>query len=691
MVLFVSYSGLLGGAERLLIDIAGGLPPALALACPEGPLADAARTAGLPVFALRPRALELRGRPAERVLAAQRLAGHAGELRRLVRALGPDLVIAWGMRSAIACVFGGAPGTPVVFHHNDLLPSAAVGEVVRAAAARADLIVATSQAIARDLDGGASLATPVTVIHPGVDVGRFPPPGPPADPPEVIVLGALVGWKRPDLALEALAIVRRTRPEVRLRLVGAPLPGAREPEQLERLRVRAAAPDLAGAVEFAGAVADPRPDLARAVCLLHCAEREPFGMAVLESLAAGRPAVVPASAGPAEIVEPSCGVLYPPGDAVGAAAAILRVLESPELAAEMGSRGRARARESFDASATRRRYAEAVEPWAAREAGEGRAPGVASPPAPGLAIVTVTHNSEHELGTLLASVDRHLPGTSVVVADSGSSDGSVALARGWPGRATVIELDENVGFGRACNRALSGLAAPVTALLNPDVELIDGSLAELATEVARSDCPVRLLAPRVLLPDGSRQDSVQPRPTSAPDLIRAVVPAAVLPRSLALPLAPWRADEPRQVGWAVGCAVVARTEALRRLGPFDGRIFLYAEDLDLGLRAADAGVQTWFWPSARVLHTGAHASVRAFGGEPFERLARARHDVVARRLGARRARLDDAAQAVTFRSRGLLKRLLGRSSAREQRQLQALERIRADDRRRTARASGPDR
>lgn len=688
MVLFVSYSGVLGGAERLLVDIAGGLPQAPALACPEGPLADAARAAGLPVFALTARAVELRGRPAERTRAAQHLAAHAREVRRVVRALGPELVIAWGMRSAIACTLGGALGRPVVFHHNDLLPGAAVGGLVRAAAARADLVVASSHAIARDLDPDSRLGTPVTVVHPGVDLDQFPPPGPPSEPPEVVVLGALVGWKRPDLAIEAIAIVRRTRPDVRLRLVGAPLDGARDVSLLERLRARAMRPDLAGAVEFTGAVADPRPELARAVCLLHCADAEPFGMAVLESLAVGRPAVVPASAGPAEIVEPSCGFLYPPGDAVAAAAAILRVLESPERAAAMGARGRAHAKASFDAGAASRRYADAVAPLEAR--GTRHADG-GSPPAPELAIVTVTHNSERELGKLLASVDRHLPGTSVVVADSGSSDASVALARAWPGRVTVIELGENVGFGRACNRALSEVAAPVVALLNPDVELIDGSLRELAAEAARTDRPTRLLAPRVLLPDGARQDSVHPRPTSAPDLIRALVPPGALPRSLSLPLAPWKADEPRHVGWAVGCAVVASAEALRRLGPFDERIFLYAEDLDLGLRAADTGVQTWFWPSARVLHAGAHASVPAFGGEPFECLAQARHDVVARRLGPRRSRLDDAAQAVAFRSRQRLKRMLRRAGIREQRQLEVLAQVRSDARRRRDGAAGPDR
>ncbi len=267
----------------------------------------------------------------------------------------------------------------------------------------------------------------------------------------MVLLGALVAWKRPDVALEAIAIARRAWPEVRLRVLGEPLNGAREEGVLERLRARAMHPDLADAVEFVGAVADPRPELARAVCLLHCAEAEPFGMAVLESLAAGRPAVVPASAGPAEIVEPGCGFLYPPGDASAAAAAILRVLESPERAADMGARGRMRVKERFDAGAARRRYAEAVAP----------SPGTngATQPPPELAIVTVTHNSEPELRTLLASVARQLPGASVVVVDSGSSDGSVDVARNWAGHATVIELGDNVGFGRACNRAISELAS----------------------------------------------------------------------------------------------------------------------------------------------------------------------------------------------------------------------------------------
>ncbi|MFL5781550.1 MAG: glycosyltransferase family 2 protein, partial [Thermoleophilaceae bacterium] len=106
------------------------------------------------------------------------------------------------------------------------------------------------------------------------------------------------------------------------------------------------------------------------------------------------------------------------------------------------------------------------------------------------------------------------------------------------------------------------------------------------------------------------------------------------------------------------------------------RAFMYAEDLDLGLRASDMGIETWFWPAARVLHHRAHATSRAFGGEPFELLAARRREVVGERRGPGRRRADDVVQLATFASRAAIKTLLGRGAARERRQIGALLRAR---------------
>lgn len=382
-------------------------------------------------------------------------------------------------------------------------------------------------------------------------------------------------------------------------------------------------------------------------------------MVVVEALAAGRPVVAPASAGPQEILGDGPGLLYPPGDAAAAARALLRTLSEPDRRAA----SRALASERFGRDAARERFASLVEPLIAR-----RRP---RPPAP-LALVTVTHNSASELGALLRSAERHLPGVRVIVADNASTDDTPAVARA-AANATVVELDSNRGFGAGSNAGLREVLEPVTALINPDVELLDDSLLELAAEAAHTD---RLFAPLVLSPDGSRQDTVHPLPAAAPELLRALLPTRALPGPLGEWVAPWRARRPRAVGWAVGCAIVARTETLRALGPFDERTFLYGEDLELGLRARAAGVQTWFWPSARVLHRGGHATSKAFGDEPFELLARARHDAVARGLGAQRARLDDQVQALTFRSRIALKRALRIGAERERRQLEAVLAVR---------------
>ncbi len=282
-------------------------------------------------------------------------------------------------------------------------------------------------------------------------------------------------------------------------------------------------------------------------------------------------------------------------------------------------------------------------------------------PDPAIAIVTVTRNSERVLPGLLRTVSRHLPEARMIVVDCASSDDSVRLARA--SGTTVIELNDNVGFGRASNRGLGEVVEPITALLNPDVELLDDSLRALSRQAMGHD---RLLAPLVLSPDGSRQDTVHPRPGSAADVLRAVLPYS-LP-----PLAPWRSRSPRPVGWAVGCAVVARTDLLRALGPFDEGIFMYGEDLELCLHAAERGIETWFWPWARVLHHGAHAAVNEFGGEAFELQARARHDAVRRRLGARAAAIDDLAQAATFATRIVARRLLRRDASRPRSQLRGL-------------------
>ena len=684
LTLAVTYAGLLGGAERTLLDFTRGLPSGMVLACPEGPLADRARGEGVQVAPLRTRGLELRGSVTERLTAGRELAGHGRDVRRLMREVQPDLLLAWGMRTAIV-----APAAAVavdqrpalLVRHVDFLPGPSVARLMRAAVARADRVCVNSAAVGRDLDPDGRLGDRLAVISPGVHLPDYDVEWAMTPDPEVLLLGALVPWKRPDLALEAVARAAERVPHLRLTVVGSPM-NAEGERLLDDLRRRAEQPDLEGRVTFAGELADPRQALGRAWCLLHCADREPFGNVVLQALASGRPVVAPAAGGPAEIVDETCGRLYPPGDAGAAADALVEVLSTPELVDRLGAAGRARA-SWFEADESHQRFADLALSAVAERGTRGEARqatatwrGLSAHHGAGMALVTVTHNSASTVERLLGSIDLHLPGARVIVVDSGSTDGSATAARAAAPRATVIELGENVGFGSASNAGVAAVEEPICVLINPDAELVDASLADLAADLLAPGVPERILAPAVLSPDGSRQQTGHLDPDSRLLWVKALVPPAALPAPLRTLVDPWRSQRSRRVGWAVGACLVAPTVTLRRLGPFDERIFLFGEDLDLGLRAADAGVETVFRPDARVVHLDAQSTEPAFGGEPFELLARQRRAVIGERRGTEAAQRDDQISILTYLNRIALKTLTRRPTARERHQLAALRQVR---------------
>ncbi len=275
------------------------------------------------------------------------------------------------------------------------------------------------------------------------------------------------------------------------------------------------------------------------------------------------------------------------------------------------------------------------------------------------AAVVVLHESRDELAVLLASL-RGVDAPRLVVVDTGADDGGAELARAHG--AEVIERRDNPGFGAATNAGLERVHEDVAVLLNPDVVASD-ALPRLAALARAHDA---LHAPRLLNPDGSVQRSAHPLPGTLGAFIPAVLPW--LPKPIKARAEPYRSATPRTVGWAVAAVLAARTSTLRRFG-FDPAIHLFAEDMDLCLRAREHGIRTVYHPQLALVHTGRH-SVEA---EPYSLLARNRHAVLARHG---KARLDDVQQLLTFATRAAVKR----PNDKERAQLSALlEVLRSSD------------
>ena len=275
-ILFASYSGVLGGAERVLLDCVDAAGAAAARRLPAGAAGGrAARgrrsstcpTASARGLGARPR--RRAGRPDARARAAcgppfaRRLGRPRGARRRAVPA------------RAVAR----RPPRPA----SDAARAAwrAAGQRQRADGDR-DRVPGDRRRARR---------RPATVLHPGVDLDAFTPTPLPDGPP-------------------ARARARRARAAGSARTSRSRSP-RRMPGPALHVRRRAAArrPTMPDARRRPESVHVRRPRRRRARrrspahhVLLHCADAEPYGLVLVEALAAGRPVVAPAAGGPLEIV-----------------------------------------------------------------------------------------------------------------------------------------------------------------------------------------------------------------------------------------------------------------------------------------------------------------------------------------------------------------------------------------------------
>jgi glycosyltransferase involved in cell wall biosynthesis len=189
------------------------------------------------------------------------------------------------------------------------------------------------------------------VVHNGVDLAHFSP-GPGVMPPEfgvagrpvVTVLAAHRDFKGITHAVEAWPLVRASRPDARLLLVGSG-------NETESLRRQVAVGGLTEDVIFAGARSDV-VDILRAsdVVLLPSIYGENLPTALIEAAGCAKPVVASRIGGIPDIVDDGrTGLLTPPGDAAAIARALLTLLDEPVRRKAIGEAARVHVEEHFDA------------------------------------------------------------------------------------------------------------------------------------------------------------------------------------------------------------------------------------------------------------------------------------------------------------------------------------------------------
>lgn len=352
----------LGGTDTDLLTMIRAMDraafePVVALPQP-GPLDAAYRALGVELWYLPLRLPGRRNPPWQlfRQLAAG--AGAAGRLARDIRRTGIDLVYCNSLLALPGALAARLAGRPCVLHSGELYdrPRPVAGLLYHAAGALAARIIVSSETVRRRFP--VWCRSRVHTIYNGIDLSRFRPDlsgervrrecGFAPDAPVAGFVGRLVHWKGPDRFLEACARVAQACPQARFLLVGSTLPGYESyAASLERTADELG---LRERVVFRLNRTDVPEHLAAMDVFVHASVRpEPFGIVVIEALAAGRPVIATAAGGVLEIIDrPEAGVLVPPGDVEALAQAMLALLGNRQRRVRLGEAGRRLAMERYD-------------------------------------------------------------------------------------------------------------------------------------------------------------------------------------------------------------------------------------------------------------------------------------------------------------------------------------------------------
>lgn len=346
----------LGGGEKHLADLSRGLAnrghEVFAAVIPASPLK--AELSSVPAEHL----IELPLRNSLNVASALKLA-------RFVRRHQIEVVHAHVARDyPLAAAVARRAGARLVLTRHVLFP---LNRIHRLTLRRTNRVIAVSESVAEGLSAQGIFPPEIIVcIHNGIDVDRFERSSEVHENRgklRVGMIGHLAPIKGQEDFIRAAAAVSASRGDVEFIIAGEDKSRSGENRrQLERLIDDL---NLSGSIHLIGWVDEVAKLLATLDLFVSPAHSEPFGLSIVEAMAAGVPVIATRSEGAREIIDDGqTGRLVPIGDAEGLAKTIEELLSDSEQGERLSERARRAARERFSldrmVDATEQVYREVV-------------------------------------------------------------------------------------------------------------------------------------------------------------------------------------------------------------------------------------------------------------------------------------------------------------------------------------------
>lgn len=226
------------------------------------------------------------------------------------------------------------------------------------------------------------------------------------------------------------------------------------------------------------------------------------------------------------------------------------------------------------------------------------------------ASIVLYNTPEWQMRRLLSCLEQSSVRPHVYIVDNSPA----AIELGCVPWVTYLKTATNKGYGAGHNVALREVLnlSEYHFVLNPDI-YFDRCELEKMIEFMEGDRSIGQLMPKVMYPDGRLQYLCKLLPTPADLFARRFMigPLKRLAnsRNRRFELRFTGYNQVMDVPYLSGCFMLFRTSALREVGLFDERFFMYPEDVDI-TRRMHARFRTVFFPDAVVFHDHAKASYK---------------------------------------------------------------------------------
>jgi GT2 family glycosyltransferase len=179
-------------------------------------------------------------------------------------------------------------------------------------------------------------------------------------------------------------------------------------------------------------------------------------------------------------------------------------------------------------------------------------------------------------------------------------------------RVEYLFNNANIGFGAAHNIAIRKIinVSPYHLVLNPDVSFKPDVLKALYDYMNQNE-QVGLVMPKILYPSGEIQYACKLLPMPADLIFRRFLPSSTtIKRTEYFEMRKMGYDKEIEVPYLSGCFMFLKTEALKKVGLFDERFFMYPEDIDL-TRRIHQKYKTMFYPKVSITHSHGKGSYKS--------------------------------------------------------------------------------